>query len=149
MTGMEINISKSKDWKIYFSSSTETDDLTFLRTIEPFLLNLDENDYKNLPSGSTWDIVFNTTTNKIELKPVPNEDCPYTSIGGFMVVDCGMAVLYPNDTCIQYSRVFDSEFQQEYNKNDLNFNTCTGEYFEHSPDFNTAFNTEATEPNQK
>ena len=149
LTGVEIDITRSNKWSIYFSSGTYTDDYSYIRFIESFLLNLDEDKYKDYPTGTTWDIRYIPETNTTFIVQYPyTEDClEGHSIGGFIIRDCDIKFVYPFDGCITYKRLFSTEFTNEYQHTTDNIDTCTGEYYEHNSDFMSDFTVIETIPN--
>ncbi len=141
LTGVEIDIEKSsnKNWLINFTSGTY-EDTGFIKTIEPFIIKLIPDEYKEYPNGSAWNIMYNYYTGAIELVAVGSDDPCSSSvdIGGFILsAGCQIKFIYPEDACMVYNRLFTTEHDSDYDSTDSTYNSCdTGSY---NSDFNNDY----------
>lgn len=140
LTGVEIDPTKSSttDWSIYFTGGTYEDN-NFIKTIEPFLIRLNKNDYSNSMNGSAWNIMYNYFTGDVQLQKVGDNVCSNSvDIGGFMLLDCEIRFILPNNPCIQYNRVFATEYNPDFNHNPTLGDVCNGGSYNNS--FGSSFN---------
>lgn len=139
LTGVEIDIEKSSNsnWIINFTGGVY-EDTGFIKTIEPFIIKLIPNEYKEYPNGSAWNIMYNYYTSDIQLVAVGNTDTCTSSVdvGGFILSSgCRIKFILPNDACMVYNRLFTTEYDQDFDSNDSTYNKC-----DDNGDFNLDFN---------
>jgi hypothetical protein len=133
ISGMILDIEKSSTdpisgWYLYFTEGLfEAPGVS--KFVEPSILRLKKKDYSSTSGGlpRTFHIYFNPLINKytvIENSEIDEcEDTGY-SIGGFMVKNCKLYFVYPKD-CedIEYRRPFAEEYNEAFNKLEINCDT--------------------------
>lgn len=115
LTGVEMDIENSYSWNIAYTSGTY-EETNSLKTIEPFIINLDPDDYRDNIIGTAWTILYNTQNGDIITAKKPDDDiCDYIDIGGFMLTSgCNIKHIHPESDCIVYKRVFTLEHDSDY-----------------------------------
>lgn len=143
LTGVEIDIDKSSNsnWIINFTGGTY-EDTGFIKTIEPFIIKLIPSEYSEYPNGSAWNIMYNYYTGAPRLVAVGDTDICTSSVdvGGFILsAGCKIKFILPKDECMVYNRLFDTDYDTDFDSTDSTYNQCDVNVGDFNIDFNPDF----------